>query len=115
MEDILTKNLYIMKNLRSVKQEIDNYIILENLLENFDRDRAINELDRILTHYVKQIKEISKYKTKVKVHENDEEIYETKTEDDLIGDIIYTMNCLIIIASVKCGLEKDIKSMCAKL
>lgn len=115
MEDILTKNLYIMKNLRSVKQEIDNYIILENLLNNFDRDRAIYELDRILTLYVKQIKEISKHKTKVKIYEHDEEIYEEKTEDDLIGDIIYTMNCLIIIASVKCGLEKDIKSMCQKL
>ena len=36
-----------MKNLRSVKQEIDNYIILENLLENFDRDRAIDELDKL--------------------------------------------------------------------
>ena len=115
MKDILLEYLDIMKNLRSVKKEIDDYIVLENLLYNFNRERAEYELDRIISSYIKQIKEISKHKTKVKVYENHETIYETKTQDDLYSDICYVMKCLVMIAAVKCGLEKDIKTLCAKI
>lgn len=105
-EEELFRYYSLFKNLRVVQdatRDIDN---MNDALEYFERESAIEICSQITLKYEAPINRIGSLFTGLKVYRN-MSLYTKKTDDDIYGDLEYVRNCVIVYATVKCGLEPD--------
>ena len=102
-------NLY--KNLRVVQEIVEEILILDYYVYNFEEQEAISLIDYCLTKYNREIKLISGVKRDKVVIENDYHLYDNKDEDEVNSDVEYIRDCLIMIGAVKSGIRNSLSEV----
>ena len=96
-----------LKVLRTAQQDIKIIQNLENAYNRYERYSSVNALSWVLITYKKEIDEIGKYTGVGDVDTNEElepiEMYDQNNVSDskIKNDLIYAIDCLIIIFAVK--------------
>ena len=104
------------KHLRIAQSYVKDIEILLYLLDNYNHYEAINTVSHLTTKYEDGINKIGAYfnaRTVVKGEIN--ELYQDHTSSDMIDDIEYLINCIIIIAVVNLKIEPNIETVIKKL
>ena len=96
-----------LKVLRTAQEDIQIIKWLENAYNNYERYSSVNALSQVLTTYKREIDEIGKYTGAGDVRiDEDVEPIEMYNQDNISdskikNDIIYAIDCLIVIFAVK--------------
>lgn len=113
---MLEKYYRRMSHLRLALPLLNDISALEFIIYNFNRFKAIEVLSRIALKYEKELQSIGFYYSGVTITKGTiASIYSYKSDDDLISDANYFIDCLIIIGAVRFGMEDSIQSVLHKL
>lgn len=111
----MNKKLYEMfclyRHLRIVQTLVEEIETLDYYAENYDEKLAISLIDFCLTKYNREMKEISRVNREKVVVEDDPELYEKKTTQEINNDVIYIRDCLMIIGCVQSGIRESIEQV----
>lgn len=105
---ILEKYFNRIRHLRMAKPYLDDINKLFNLLDNYNHRQAIVTVSKLTTKYEDGINKIGflmSGRPVVKGQINT--LYAEHTEDDMVADIEYIIDCIIIIAAVRFGVVKS--------
>ena len=103
-------NLY--KNLRSMQKIVNEILALDYYVYNYDESSAITLIDHAIKSYNTEIKLICSLRKEGQVVvENDDTLYETKTNEEINSDVEYIRDCLIIIGAVKSGIRGTLREV----
>jgi len=95
----------LYRHLRSMQVIVEEIQTLDYYAENYEENLAIKLIDFCVTKYNKEIKIIgSLYQNKVVV-EDDPELYEKKTTQEINSDVVFIRDCLMIIGCVQSGMR----------
>lgn len=111
MNEKLLEFFNAFRHLRSMQTIVNEILTLDYYVDNFDEEEAIVYLNFCITKYNYQIKRIgSLYQDKV-VIEDDVEVYDKKTSEEINSDCEYVRDCLIIIGTVESGIRPNLQSV----
>lgn len=108
------ENLFnIYKNLRTMQGMVEEILTLDYYVYSDDYEEAKVAIDFCIKKYNRDIKLICSLKNdeKMVVVENDETLYEEKTEEEINSDAQFVRDCLIIIGAVKSGIRSDLATV----
>ena len=108
------ENLFnIYKNLRMMQGIVEEILTLDYYVYSDDYEDAKSAIDYCIKKYNRDIKLICSLKNdeKMVVVENDETLYEEKTEEEINSDAQFVRDCLIIIGAVKSGIRPDLATV----
>lgn len=109
IEDYLNK----IKHLRIAKDYLQDLLIIEDTINDFDYDYATQVISYLSIKYRKDLNTIGRMLTGIMVLNQSE--LGPKTGDDLVDDLLYLYDCIIILGAVHCGLEDTVKSATLKI
>lgn len=113
---MLEKYYTRMSHLRLATPLLNDIAKLEEIVYNFNRNYAINVLSDIGLKYEQELQQISFfYSARPIIKGEINAIYSHKTNDDLIDDAYYLIDCLIVIGAVRFGMAKTINDVLAQL
>lgn len=112
--NLLKENYKTIQNLRSVNFIVQDISALQMCYKEKNREIIEKTLNQIIQKYQKDIQQIGKLYTKIPIISG-ENVYRDKTMHTLLRDIEYIIDCLIIIASVKSGIERGLGDVLHKL
>lgn len=113
---MLEKYYNRMSHLRLATTLLNDIGALEQIVYNFNRNYAINTLSSIEDKYESELQQISFFYSGRPIIKGEiNTLYSHKSNDDLIDDAYYLINCLIIIGAVRFGMEKSIELALQKL
>lgn len=99
------------RHLRTMQEIVNEILSLDYYVYNYVEDDAIRLIDFCITKYGEYIKRIgSLYQDRVVV-ENDPQLYESKDEEEINGDVQFIRDCLIIIGAVQSGIRNSIEEV----
>ena len=113
MNNVKLENLFnIYKNLRTMQGMVEEILTLDYYVYSDDYEEAKVAIDFCIKKYNREIKLICSLKNdeKMVVVENDETLYEEKTEEEINSDAQFVRDCLII-GAVKSGIRSDIATV----
>ena len=103
-------------HLRIAQPIIKDILSMEEIIGNYNRQRAISALSFITLKYQRELDIIAVYMSGRPIIKGQQNvIYSNHTKDDLIDDLYYLIKCLIIIGAVRFGVEKSIPEAIAKI
>lgn len=103
----------ILKHLRVATPFLEDINSIDYELNNFDTNRATDLIDYLAKKHRNDFTIIGKNLSGILIVKQTE--LPEKTDDDLISDLNYIRNCIIISAAVHCGLEDTLQSAMRKL
>lgn len=103
----------ILSHLRVAQPFLQDIELIDSVLNNFDYDEATRVISHVATRHQTDFNTIGKHLTGIMVFNEDE--LPPKTSADLINDLHYVKDCVIISAAVHCGLENTIHSAIVKI
>lgn len=113
---MLEKYYRRMSHLRLALPLLKDISALEYIMYNFNRRYAIDTLSRISLKYENELQKIGFYYSGITIVKgNQNAIYYYKTDEDLVADAEYFIDCLIIIGAVRYGMENSIETVLEKL
>ncbi len=113
---MLEKYYSRMSHLRLALPLLTDISALENLIYNFVRPRVIQQLSYISLKYEQELQQIGFYFSGRTIVKGETSIlYSHKTDDDLLDDIYYLIDCLVVIGAVRFGMEDSIESVLEKI
>ena len=101
--------------LRSVQSIVAEVVEVDNVLYDFDEDKAVMTLDYYINKYDQELERIGQVFSSVHVVKNDKQIYSNKDNNQLKNDLEYIRDCLIVIAIVKAGIFCSLESALVRL
>ena len=101
--------------LRSVQSLVVEIVEVDNVLYDFDEDKAVMVLDHYINKYDDELERIGQVFSSVRVVKNDKDIYGNKDNNQLKNDLEYIRDCLIVIAIVKAGIFCSLESALVRL
>lgn len=113
-EEVLFKYYNLFKNLRVVQRATEDINELQYVIENFDREVAIDVCSKMSLKYETPINRIGSLFSGLKVYRG-MAVYQDKSDEDVFDDTVYIRNCIIIYATVACGLEPDYNTCLIKV
>lgn len=108
-DNIIFKYYNTLLHLKSAKKFVKDLTLLNDCLENYSFTYAENLLKKLIVKYKKFINEFGQKYTGI-VTVTSPTIYQEKTDDDLIFDLLYLQRLIIIYGAIYVGIEKDIDS-----
>lgn len=97
-------------HLRIAQGLIKDINLLNSTLINYSRKKAISNISYIALKYQKELDKIAIYLSGRPVIIGQEEVlYHDHTEENLLADIEYLIECLIIIGAAKYGVVSSIE------
>ena len=97
-------------HLRIAQPIIKDINLLNSLLNNFSRKKAITTISNIVLKYQTYLDSIAIHLSgRPVVTGETNSLYNDITNDSLINDINYLVDCLVIIGAVKYGVVKSIE------
>ena len=106
-------NLY--RHLRICQTIVEEIETLDYYAENYEEDLAITLIDFCLTKYNREMKEISRIQREKAVVEDDPELYQKKSSQEINSDVIYIRDCLIMIGCVQSGIRNSLEDVIAEI
>lgn len=114
-EEVLFNYYNLFKNLRVVQRATSDINELQYVIEeDFDRNLAIDVCSKMSLKYEAPINRIGSLFSGLKVFRG-MKVYREKTDEDILDDLIYIRNCIIIYATVACGLEPSYNTCLIKV
>ena len=113
MHPVIEKYYNVIKNLRSCAPFIKEINECNDLLDNFDYMRAVQVINKYALKYQVDINNIAKLNSARPIVTSKnimEELYSKKDDDDVIDDVKYIRDCIIIISSCVCGACSDLST-----
>jgi len=111
----LIENYYnSIKHFRGSLHYLKEIEEIEDAIIFYEQETAQNVIMFYADKYKTYLNKIGKLLTDVYVYK-DITIYNTKTDEDLINDLHYLIDSIIIIATVNLGLEKSLNEIIVKL
>lgn len=105
-----------ISHLRFAKPILDDIEALKNVQLKFYRPAAINTISRISLKYEKDLQKIGFYLSGRPIIKGETRaLYANKTDDDVMDDLTYLINCLIVIGAVKFNLEPSLEAALKKV
>lgn len=114
MSGILERNFTVLKHLVVSREYVYDILLIERVLNEFNVDDAVYLLERYTTKYKSIINEIGAKLTNIIVISK-AGVYQEKTEEDLIFDLEYLRDCVLVKASVACGLNSNVDELLNKI
>lgn len=114
MSGILERNFTVLKHLVVSREYVYDILLIERVLNEFNVDDAVYLLERYTTKYKSIINEIGAKLTNIIVISK-AGVYQEKTEEDLIFDLEYLRDCVLVKASVACGLNNNVDELLNKI
>ena len=111
MNEKLAEFFNSFRYLRSMQEIVNEIVTLDYYVTNFDEQEAIAYLDFCITKYASKIKRIGSLYKNMIVIENDAEIYDTKSSEEINSDCEYVRDCLIIIGTVESGIRPNLQTV----
>lgn len=121
MENLLLKYYKTLSVLKSQQKNMQTIYNLQQCYADYNRVYAINLLSGVLYQYAKEINQIAGMMNKpyIQTFENVDivEIYnqEEKRDEEILHNIAYAVDCLIIIFAVQAGIACSISEVVNKL
>ena len=115
MNEKLAEFFNTFRYLRSMQEIVNEILTLDYYVTNFNEKEAISYLDFCISKYAKQIKRIGSLYKNMVVIENDTEIYDTKSSEEINSDCEYVRDCLIIIGTVEAGIRPNLQTVIAEI
>jgi len=113
---MLEKYYSRMSHLRLALPLLTDISALENLIYNFVRPRVIQQLSYTSLKYEKELQQIGFYFSGRTIVKGETSIlYSHKSDDDLLDDLYYLIDCLVVIGAVRFGMEDSIESALEKI
>jgi len=113
---IIEKHYETLRHLRMAKSYVDDIQKLNFVLNNFKRNQAIALLSKLTLKYEKGIDQIGFYLSGRPVIKGQiDNLYGDRSTDDLVADIEYLIDCIVIIGAVNFGLAPSIESILEEL
>ena len=109
VEDYFNK----IRHLRSAKGYLQDLLIIQDAVNDFNYDYATQVISYLSTKYCKDLNSIGKMLTGVVVL-NSYEI-EPKSAEDLLDDLYYLYDCIIVMSAVHTGIEDTLRSAIIKI
>ena len=111
MNPRLLELFMLYRHLRAVQTIVEEIETLDYCAENYEETVAIKLIDYCVTKYNAEIKKIGAlYQSKVVV-EDDPDLYENKTTQEINSDVAYIRDCLMIIGCVKSGIRNSLEEV----
>lgn len=105
-----------LKHLRIAQSYIKDVDTLLNLLDNYDHSEAIKIVSNLTIKYEYYLNKIGFYISgRTVIKGKVDELYSEQSIDSMIEDIDYLIECIIITAVVKLGIEPSIEAVVNKL
>lgn len=105
-----------LKHLKIAQSYVKDITNLLNLLDNYHRREAVNLVSRLTLKYEHGINKIGLYSDARSVEKgNVEDLYKDYSDENLVDDIEYLIECIIIIAVVNLKIEPSIETVIEKL
>lgn len=114
MSGVLERNFTVLKHLVVSREYVYDILLIERVLNEFNVDDAVYLLERYTTKYKSIINEIGAKLTNIIVISK-AGVYQEKTEEDLIFDLEYLRDCVLVKASVACGLNNNVDELLNKI
>ncbi len=121
MENLLLKYYKTLSALKSQQQNMQTIYMLESFYADYERVDAISFLSAVLFKYAKEINLIAGMMNKpyIQTYKNvnivEEYNKEKKQDDDILHDISFAVDCLIIIFAVDSGIATSIPEVINQL
>lgn len=121
MENLLTKYYKALAVLKTQQKNMHTIYSLHDCLINYNRAQAIKTLSKVLFKYSKQINIIANLLNTphINTFENvdvvEEYNKEKKLDENILYDIEYTIDCLIMIFAVDAGFASSLNEIANKL
>ena len=104
------------KHLRMAQGYVQDINSLLYLLNNYNHNKAINLVSQLTTKYEEGINIIGAYyNARYVVKGEINELYQDHTSEDMIDDIEYLIECIVIIAVINLRIETDVETVIQKL
>lgn len=110
---IVTGYYNTLKHLRYAKPYLDDIERINYEFNNFTTQSATDLIDYLAKKHRNDFTTIGKHLTGIMIFKQTE--LPDKTDDDLVRDLEYIQNCIIISAAVHCGIENTLQSAMQKL
>ena len=101
----------LYRHLRIMKTIVDEIETLDHYVEYYEEDVAIGLIDFCLTKYNKEMKKIAAIYQSKTVIEDDPQLYEKKTTQEINSDVAYIRDCLMIIGAVESGIRENFEQV----
>jgi hypothetical protein len=111
MNEKLLEFFNAFKHLRSMQTIVEEILMLDYYVDNFDEAEAIVYLDFCIDKYDFYIRRIGSLYKDMVVIDNDTEVYEKKSSEEINSDREYIRDCLIIIGTVQSGIRPDLQTV----
>ena len=102
-----------LKHLRVAEPYLQDINLINQELKNFNTDSATDLIDYLAKKHRADFTVIGKHLTGIMIFKQAD--LPEKSDADLVNDLRYIQNCIIISAAVHCGLENTLKSAMLKL
>lgn len=111
MNSVLEKYFNLYKNLKVASEIVNEILVLDHYVYNYDQEQAIECIDFCVKKYNNEIKLIASLKKDRVVIDNDPQLYEEKDDVEINSDVEYIRDCLIIIGTVRVGFKQNIREV----
>lgn len=96
----------------SVASDMELYSQGQFLLQHFDRDKVIEQIQKIIQKYEPEINMLGSFENRHVVHNVD---FDQKSDIEIQGDLVYLNSHLPLYALLHAGQEELVKRICKEL
>lgn len=100
-------------HLRSARNFVNDIFLINDALINYSEEYAYSVINYLSVKYEKDINKLGRLMTGVMVFDRVD--YPEKDEDDLLFDLMYLRDAIIIFAAVYTGLESTLHSAVVRI
>ena len=112
-ENVILEYYNKILHLRGAKNFLNDIILINDVLINYTEEYAYSAVNYLATKYQKDIDKLGRLMTGIMVF--DRANYPEKDEDDLMFDLMYLRDAIIVFAAVHVGLEKTLHTAVVKI